>query len=83
MEKKNFMWKVQVEDLLVQADLDQALKEKLEGMTDRQWMSLEKKACSVIRGCFTDMVLYSVLEERIPKGFMIEVAHHVYREKHV
>ena len=34
--KKNFfMWKIRVEDLLVQADLDQALDEKPEGMTDR------------------------------------------------
>ena len=30
-----FMWKIWVEDLLVQADLDQALDEKPEGMTDR------------------------------------------------
>ena len=35
----------------MQADLDQVLDEKSEGMTDTQWASLEKKACSVIRGC--------------------------------
>ena len=35
--KKNFsMWKIWVEDLLVLADLDQALDEKPEEMTDRQ-----------------------------------------------
>ena len=34
--KKNFfIWKIWMEDLLVQADLDQALDEKPEGMTDR------------------------------------------------
>ena len=34
--KKNFfMRKIQVEDLLVQANPDQALDEKPEGMTDR------------------------------------------------
>ena len=38
-----------------------------EGMTDHQWMSLEKKTCSVIRGCLMDAALYSVLDERIPK----------------
>ena len=33
--KGNFsMWKIQVKDLLVQADLDQTLDEKPEGMTD-------------------------------------------------
>ena len=67
--KENFfMWKIRVEDLLVQADLDQALDEKPEGMTDRQWASLEKKACLVIRGCLTDAALYSVLEKKTPKG---------------
>ena len=67
--KRNFsMWKIQVEDLLVQADLDQALDEKSEGMTDRQWASLEKKACSMIRGCLVDVVLYSMLKEKTPKG---------------
>ena len=68
-EKEDFsMWKVRVEDLLVQADLDHTLEEKLEGMMDRQWMSLEKKACSVIRGCLVDVALYSVLEKRTSKG---------------
>ena len=30
-----FMWKVHVKDLLVQHELDQVLKNRLEGMTDR------------------------------------------------
>ena len=54
---------------MVQADLDQAVEEKPEGMSDRQWMSLEKKACSVIRGCLEDVALYSALEERTLKDF--------------
>ena len=37
---------------------NQTLEEKPEEMTDPQWMSLEKKACSVIRGCLTDAMLY-------------------------
>ena len=32
-------------DLLVQNFLDVALEEKLEGMIDRDWVSLEKRAC--------------------------------------
>ena len=35
--KKSFtMWKVRVEDLLVQMGLDLALKDRLEGMDDKQ-----------------------------------------------
>ena len=35
--KENFsMWKVQVEDLLVQLELDLTLKEKPDGMFDKQ-----------------------------------------------
>ena len=30
------MWKVHVEDLLVQMELDQALEEKPDGMSDKQ-----------------------------------------------
>ena len=37
------------------------IEEKPEGMTDRQWMSLEKKTCSVIRRYVADATFYSVL----------------------
>ena len=67
--KGNFsMWKLRMEDLLVQLDLVQALEEKPDEMSDRQWMSLERKACSVIRGGLMEAVIYSVLEEKTPKG---------------
>ena len=66
--KNFFIWKVRVEDFLVQAELDQVLEENPEGMSDCQWMSLEKKACSIIRECLVDVALYSVLEERTPGG---------------
>ena len=52
---------------MAQANLDQALEEKPEGMSDHQWMSLEKKACSVIREYLVDVALYSVLEEKTLK----------------
>ena len=77
-----FMWKVLVEDLLVEADLDLTLKEKLEGMTNRQWMSREKKACSVIRRCLADVTLYSVLEERTPKDLWSKL-HTIYMDKNM
>ena len=57
-----------MEDLLVQLELNQALEEKLDGTLDKQWLSLEKKACAMIRGCLSDVALYSVIEERTPKG---------------
>ena len=74
------MWKVRVEDLLVQTDLDQVLEEKPEGISDRQWMSLEKKAYSVIRGCLADAALYLVLEEKILKGLWSKL-HTMYMKK--
>ena len=81
-KKKFFMWKVRVEDLLIQADLDQALEEKPEGMSDHQWMSLEKKACSVSRGYLVDVALYSVLEEKILKDLWSKL-HTMYMEKNM
>ena len=68
------MWKVWVEDLLVQHKLDLTLEECPEGITDRQWMSLEKRTCSAIRGCLADSTLYLVLEEN-PQRALIKVAH--------
>ena len=66
----------------VQADLDLILEEKPEGMTDRQWMSLEKKGCSMIRGCLADVVLYLVLEERISKSLWLKL-HTMYMKKNI
>ena len=82
MEKKNFMWKVQVEDLLIQVNLDQIMEEKPEGMTDRQWKSLDKKACFVIKGCLADTVLYLVLEKRTIKGLWLKL-HTMYMKKNM
>ena len=66
--KKSFMiWMVRVEDLLVQMRLDLALEDRPEEITDKEWVSLEKRACAMIRACLVDEVLYGVLEERTPK----------------
>ena len=43
--------------------LDSALEDRPEGMDDKQWVFLEKRACATIRTCLTDEVLYGVLEE--------------------
>ena len=63
-----FMWKMTLEDLPVQNFLDVALEKKPEEMLERDWLSLEKKACAVIKECLADLSLYSVLDEKKPKG---------------
>ena len=66
---------------MVQNFLDVALEERLEGMTDREWSSLKKRACVAIRGCLADVALYSVLEEKTPKGLWSKLhVHHVHGE---
>ena len=47
---------------------DVSLEEMPENVVDKEWISLEKRACVTIRACLTDEVLYGVLEERAPKG---------------
>ena len=67
--KESFMiWMVRVEDLLVQMRLDSILKGRPEEITDKKWVSLEKRACATIRACLVDEVLYGILEEKTPKG---------------
>ena len=80
--KKILMWRTRVEDLLVQQELDLALEKKLEGMTDRAWSSLEKRACSLIRWCLTDSVLYGMLKEKMPKRLWSRL-HTLYIEKNI
>ena len=42
--KKSFMiWKVRMEDLLVQMRLDSALKDRLKEMTKKEWVFFEKR----------------------------------------
>ena len=44
--------------------------------------SLEKKACAMIRGCFSDATLYSMIEERTQKGLWSKL-HTFYMEKNM
>ena len=71
--KRSFtMWKVRVEDLLVQIRLDSALEDRSEEMDDKQWITLEKRTYATIRTCLVDVVLYGVLEESTQR-FVVEV----------
>ena len=76
------MWKVRVEDLLVQMGLDLALEDRPGGMNDKEWMSLEKRACAMIRACLADEILYGVLEEKTSKGLWSRL-HTMYMGKNM
>ena len=81
--KESFtMWKIRIEDLLVQMGLDVTLEERLKNVADKEWMSLEKRACATIRAYLVDEVLYGVLEERIPKGLWLRL-HILYMRRNM
>ncbi|VFQ89387.1 unnamed protein product [Cuscuta campestris] len=63
-------WKMQIEDLLVQKDLDVVLGDKPEKMSDADWASLDRKAMSVIRLSLTKNVAFNILKEKTAKGIM-------------
>ena len=82
-EKGSFsIWKVRVEDLLVQNYLYSVLKDRPEGMMDKQWILLEKRVCAAIRGCLANSALYSMLEEKTPKGLWSKL-HTMYMKKNM
>ena len=68
--------------MLVQMGLDVALEERLGNVTDKKWMSLEKRACATIRACLADEVLYGVLEERTQKELWSRL-HTLYMERNM
>ncbi|VFQ95516.1 unnamed protein product [Cuscuta campestris] len=63
-------WKMQIEDLLVQKDLDVVLGDKPEKMSDADWAGLDRKAMSVIRLSLTKNVAFNILKEKTTKGIM-------------
>ncbi|VFQ99128.1 unnamed protein product [Cuscuta campestris] len=63
-------WKMQIEDLLVQKDLDVVLGDKPEKMSDADWTGLDRKAMSVIRLSLTKNVAFNILKEKTAKGIM-------------
>ncbi|VFQ99727.1 unnamed protein product [Cuscuta campestris] len=60
-------WKMKIEDLLVQKDLDVVLGDKPEKMSDADW---DQKAMSVIRLLLTKNVAFNILKEKTAKGIM-------------
>jgi hypothetical protein len=70
--KNNFvLWKLKMQDLLVQQRLQKALAEKskkLASMTDEDWEDLDARALNTIRLCLADEVLFSIVEETKTKG---------------
>ncbi|VFQ99676.1 unnamed protein product [Cuscuta campestris] len=63
-------WKMQIEDLLVQKDLDVVLGDKPKQMSDADWAGLDQKAMSVIRLSLTKNVAFNILKEKTAKGIM-------------
>ncbi|VFQ76723.1 unnamed protein product [Cuscuta campestris] len=63
-------WKMQIEDLLVQKDLDVVLGDKPEKLSDADWAGLDRKAMSVIRLSLTKNVAFNILKEKTAKGIM-------------
>ena len=63
-------WKMQIEDLLVHKDLDVALGDKPEKMSDAEWAGLNRKVMSVIRLSLSKNVAFNILKEKTSKGIM-------------
>ncbi|VFQ61284.1 unnamed protein product [Cuscuta campestris] len=63
-------WRMQIEDLLVQKDLDVVLGDKPEKMSDADWVVLDRKAMSVIRLSLTKNVAFNILKEKTAKEIM-------------
>lgn len=59
------LWKMKVEDMLVQNDQALALKgvaNKSSNMINEEWANLDKKVVFTIRFCLLDSVLFNVEE---------------------
>ncbi|KAG2685001.1 hypothetical protein I3760_10G103700 [Carya illinoinensis] len=57
------MWKCEVMDVLIQQELDIALEEKPDDMTEKDWTNLNTQACSTIQLCLTKEKKYLVMSE--------------------
>ena len=57
------MWLCKVMDVLVQQELDIALKDKLEGMSDKYWEKINRQACSNIYLHLAEDQKYFVMRE--------------------
>ena len=57
------MWQCEVIDVLIQQELDIALENKLEEMSDKDWDKINRQACSTIRLCLAKDQKYFVMME--------------------
>lgn len=65
------LWKMKVEDLLVQNDQALALKgvaNKPNNMIDEERVKLDRKTISTICLCLVDSVLFNIVEEKTTKS---------------
>ncbi|VFQ61084.1 unnamed protein product [Cuscuta campestris] len=72
-------WKMQIEDLLVQKDLDVVLGDKPEKMSDADWAGFGRKAMSVICLSLPKNVAFNILKEKTAKGIM-DVLSNMYEK---
>ncbi|GJV78137.1 hypothetical protein Tco_1509721 [Tanacetum coccineum] len=62
------VWKMTIEDVLEQQDIDEALEEKQPAkMKDDIWKTMQKKASSTIRLALAPEIKYNGLKEKTPK----------------
>ncbi|GJU19683.1 retrovirus-related pol polyprotein from transposon TNT 1-94 [Tanacetum coccineum] len=80
--KMDFMvWKMTIEDMLLQQGIDEALEEKQpKVMKDDIWKTMQKKASSTIRLALAPKIKYSVLKEKTPKDIWDKLTN-IYASK--
>lgn len=57
------MWQCEVMDLLIQQELDIALKDQPDDWTEKEWDRINRKACGTIRLCLAKDQKYFVMRE--------------------
>jgi hypothetical protein len=70
--KNNFeLWKVKMQDLLVQQGVVKALlgkSKKPESMSDKEWEDIDARALNAIHLCLADDVLFNIVAEKTTTG---------------
>ncbi|GJZ92742.1 retrovirus-related pol polyprotein from transposon TNT 1-94 [Tanacetum coccineum] len=75
------VWKMTIEDVLVQQGIDEALEEKQPvEMKDDVWKTMQKNASSTIRLALAPEIKYSVLKEKTPKDIWDKLTN-IYASK--
>nr|GEV12695.1 retrovirus-related Pol polyprotein from transposon TNT 1-94 [Tanacetum cinerariifolium] len=75
------VWKMTIEDVLVQQGIDGALEKKqLTWLKDDIWKTMQKKALSTIRLALAPEIKYSVLKEKTPKDIWDKLTN-IYASK--